>query len=255
MTIWEKLTVITAAVLAAVGAVFLTLRVIGMRFSGFVLWGIAALLLLELGLDRWANRDRKGWYVRLGFRAAVAMVLIPLAILEVFIIHEGQKPVPESECSAVIVLGAGVNGTQPSLTLRTRLDAALEYLEAHPDVPAVLTGGQGYGEETTEARCMYNYLTDRGIEESRLLLEEQATSTAENFAFSASCLAQAGVDAATEPIAVVTNDFHLFRAQIIAAKQGYTDTFGVSADLPWWWLTVNYYVRESFALVKTLIFD
>lgn len=65
----------------------------------------------------------------------------------------------------------------------------------------------------------------------------------------------AGIDAATEPIAVVTNDFHLFRAQLIAARQGYTDTFGVPAELPWWWLTANYYARESFAMVKTLIFD
>ena len=101
---------------------------------------------------------------------------------------------------------------------------------------------------------MYTYLTTHGVAEDRLLLEEQATSTAENFAFSRECLSAAGIDL-TEPIAVVTNDFHLFRAQIIAAKQGYADTFGVPAELPWWWLTANYYVRESFALVKTLIFD
>ena len=172
MTRGEKLTVLIAAVLAAVSAVFLTLRIIGMRFSGFVLLGVAALLLAELVLNRWAKRERRGWYVRLGFRAAVAMVLIPLAVLEIVVIHEGQKEIPETECQAVIVLGAGVNGTQPSLTLRTRLDAALDYLEDHPEVPAVLTGGQGYGENITEEQCMYNYLTARGIDGSRLLMEE-----------------------------------------------------------------------------------
>ena len=48
------------------------------------------------------------------------------------------------------MLGAGVNWHEPSLSLKTRLEAALDYLEDHgPDVPVVLTGGQGYGEEIT----------------------------------------------------------------------------------------------------------
>ena len=55
-------------------------------------------------------------------------------------------------------------------------------------------------------------------------------------------------------IGVVTNDFHMFRAKLIAQREGLT-TVGVPAELPWWWLTANYYVREAFALVKTLIFD
>lgn len=67
---------------------------------------------------------------------------------------------------AVIVLGAGVNGTEPSLSLRTRLDAALDYLERWPEIPVVLTGGQGYGEEITEAACMYAYLTEHGVDPS-----------------------------------------------------------------------------------------
>lgn len=43
----------------------------------------------------------------------------------------------------------------PSLSLKTRLDAALAYLEEYPEIPAVLTGGTGYGEEISEAdACM-----------------------------------------------------------------------------------------------------
>ena len=72
-----------------------------------------------------------------------------------------MTPLP---ADAVIVLGAGVNGTEPSLSLRTRLDAPLDYLEAHPDIPVVLTGGTGYGEEEiSEAACMYDYLTAHGV--------------------------------------------------------------------------------------------
>ena len=55
-------------------------------------------------------------------------------------------------------------------------------------------------------------------------------------------------------IAVVTNDFHCFRAHMIAQKQGLR-TVAVPAELPWWWLTANYYLREAFAVVKTALFD
>jgi uncharacterized SAM-binding protein YcdF (DUF218 family) len=55
-------------------------------------------------------------------------------------------------------------------------------------------------------------------------------------------------------IGVVTNDFHIFRAELIAERAG-LNTVGIPAELPWWWLTANYYVREAFATVKTLIFD
>ena len=97
-------------------------------------------------------------------------------------------------------------------------------------------------------------LTALGIAEDRLLLEERSTSTAENFAFSKAVLVENGVEPASAVIAVVTNDFHCFRAKLLAQRQG-LQTFGVSAPLPWRWLTANYEVREAFALAKTLIFD
>ena len=88
----------------------------------------------------------------------------------------------------------------------------------------------------------------------RYLLEDRSTSTAENFAFSKALLEEQGIQTDTAVIGVVTNDFHMFRAKLIARREGLT-TVGVPAELPWWWLTANYYVREAFALVKTLIFD
>ena len=79
-------------------------------------------------------------------------------------------------------------------------------------------------------------------------------SAARNFAFSKAVLEEAGIDTDTAVIAVVTNDFHLFRACLIARREGLT-TVGIPAELPWWWLSANYYLRESFAVVKTVLFD
>lgn len=107
------------------------------------------------------------------FSVSCGLVISLLVSLETNVLMN-RGGMPAIPADAVIVLGAGVNGTEPSLSLRTRLDAALDYLEENPDVPVVLTGGQGYGEEITEAQCMYDYLTTRGVTSERILLEEQA---------------------------------------------------------------------------------
>lgn len=252
---WEKVQCALMAALALAGMLLIAVRMWGMRFSGFLLLGAAALLALELWLDRWARRSKAGWWWRLAFRAAAGLVLVPLVLIEGVVIAEGHRQIAQEAPDAVIVLGAGVNGTSPSLSLKTRLDAALSYLEAHPDIPVVLTGGQGYGEDITEAACMYDYLTARGVEPERLILEEDASNTAENFEFSAPLLEAAGVEIGTDTVAVVTNDFHIARSRLIAAKKGYGVTYGVGAPIPWSHLEVNYYLREAFAVVKSVLFD
>ena len=251
----EKIQCVIAAVLALAGAVLLTVRAWGMRFSGFLLVGLAAVLVLELLLGHWSKASKTGRLCRRIFQTALTLVLVPLICIEIYVINVGSSDPSALPADAVVVLGAGVNGTQPSLSLYTRLTAALDYLEENPDVPVVLTGGLGYGEEITEARCMYDWLTARGVDPARLIMEEQAGNTAENFAFSKELLEEQGIDPAENLVAVVTNDFHIARSRLIAARQGYGHAFGVPAKLPWRHLEVNYYLRESFAMVKTWIFD
>ena len=254
MTKREKGFLVIAAVLAVFGTALMLLRGLGMRFSGILLLGIAALMLIYLILCRWEQRSMFGKWCRRIFCVGCAVVIGFLAGLERDVLRHrsGVVGIPGD---AVIVLGAGVNGTEPSLSLQTRLDAALEYMEWYPELPVVLTGGLGYGEEITEAQCMYDYLTARGIDGSRLILEEQATNTAENFAYSKPLLEAEGIDVESAWIAVVTNDFHIYRAGVIAKQAGYGPICGVPAELPWLHLEINYCIREAFALVKTLIFD
>ena len=255
MTKRENIQGAAAALLALAGVVLMTVRPWGMRFSGFLLVGLAVVLIVALLLDRWAAVSKTGRLCRRIFQTALTLVLVPLICIEVYVINVGRSDLSALPADAVVVLGAGVNGKSPSLSLYTRLTAALDYLEENPDVPVVLTGGLGYGEEITEARCMYDWLTARGVDPARLIMEEQAGNTAENFAFSKELLEEQGIDPAENLVAVVTNDFHIARSRLIAARQGYGHAFGVPAKLPWRHLEVNYYLRESFAMVKTWIFD
>ena len=255
MTKREKIQGAAAALLALAGVVLMTVRPWGMRFSGFLLAGLAAILIVALLLDRWAVGSKTGRLCRRVFQTALTLALVSLICIESYVINIGRSDLSALPADAVVVLGAGVNGTQPSLSLYTRLTVALDYLEENPDVPVVLTGGRGYGEEITEAQCMYDWLTARGVDPARLILEEQAGNTAENFAFSKELLEEQGIDPAEDSVAVVTNDFHIARSRLIAVRQGYGHAFGVPAELPWLHLEVNYYLREAFAMVKTWIFD
>ncbi len=225
------------------------LQVPGVRFSAALSAGIGCLFLIWAALGRLPGNP--GRILRRLFAAGLAALTVILGCFEAVIFAHGEEDSSALPVDAVIVLGAGVNGETPSLTLRTRIEAARSFLETHPGIPAVLSGGQGSGENITEAEAMRRELTEFS---DRLILEERSTSTAENFAFSKVLLKEAGIDTETAVIAVVSNDFHLFRAKLIARREG-MQTVGVPAELPWWWLTANYYLREPFALVKTLIFD
>lgn len=150
------------------------------------------------------------------------------------------------EDSTVLVLGAKVsNSGEPTLILRDRISAAEEYLTAHPKCSAVLTGGKGSDEVISEAECMYNTMVGDGIDPERLYLEDKATDTVENFAFSQKIIEE---NALNKNLAVVTDGFHQFRARIIAQKQGITSAIGsVNAHTRLVFIP-TYAVREWFAL-------
>ena len=155
-------------------------------------------------------------------------------------------------CPEGAVTGVDVRGGSPGTRDTDALNPVCNREVVHA---VVLTGGTGYGEEISEAACMYDYLTAHGVEPGRLILEDQASNTAENFALSKPLLYEAGVDPAEGRVAVVTNDFHIARSELIAAREGYGDVAGIPAPLPWVHLEINYTLREAFAMVKTFLFD
>ena len=153
-----------------------------------------------------------------------------------------------SDDPTVLVLGCGVYGENPSIMLRERMDAALEYLNAHPDAHAVLCGGMGPGEDITEAECMYRYMTERGIDPSRLHLESASTSTAENLELGSDVIISEGLN---PEVLIVTSEFHEYRAGLIADKLGIAH--GALPAHTAWWLLPTFYVRELYAVVYEIM--
>ena len=141
-----------------------------------------------------------------------------------------------------------------SILLRSghHITAAFDYMTAHPDCIAILSGGQGPDEPMTEARCMFDELVGMGIDPERLWLEDRSTTTWENMKFSQSLLEE-NTGSVPEQIALVSSEFHLFRAQLFARRFGF-DTVGVPAATTLPFLKVNYFIREAVAVWYYLIF-
>ena len=147
----------------------------------------------------------------------------------------------------IIILGAQVRGKKITDSLKRRLDKGLEYLRRFPDTKVIVSGGQGPGEDISEADAMAGYLISCGISSDCVILENRSTSTRENFAYSRKFL-----DPARQSIGIVTNGFHMYRAALIAGQEGYRYIHMIPASAnPVFQL--NYLVREFFAVLYFLI--
>lgn len=234
---------ILAAVCAAAGAACCFVYT-PMRFAGVLLFCAAVYLAVWFALGR-MNRGRVRRVLRSVLAAVLVVGLIVFAVLEARVVSYGHTD-REPDVAAVVVLGAGVNGTRPSLSLQARLEAALDYVSDKPDIPIVVTGSQGPGEEISEGQCMAQWLEDHGIAPERILIDEQADNTEENVYYAKELLRGQGIDTAAN-IAVVTANYHLYRASLYWETPGMVP---VAAHMPksYWLLDVNYYIREAFAV-------
>lgn len=221
------------------------------RFSAYLSFGASLLALCFSVLGLLSRRHGKTARILKTMLIVLLCIFLLCAVVTGVFIGRASLGSPQEKCDYLIVLGAGVNGTVPSLSLRDRLLAAKTYLEANPDTLCIVSGGQGPGESITEARCMADWLTGQGIAESRILLEDKATSTQENIAFSLD-LIEARTGVRPSSAGLVSSEYHLFRAGLMAKGQGLT-AIGIPADTHRTSLKINYFLREIVAVWYYLI--
>lgn len=222
----------------------------GAAMTGFLL--LAAVFLWWPGFLRllgriWAKPLGKVLLLVVGVGSGV--VILTLAVLFCLVATKLWSS-PKEPCPTVIVLGCQVKGSNPSLLLSFRIDAAAEYLEANPAAAAILTGGRGPGEDVTEASCMYEALVARGIDPARLYLEEKARNTRENLEFSKALMEREGLRG---PAVIISNDFHIYRALKMAGDLG-LPAQGLAARSNWY-SRPTYMLREAMALVQYAFSD
>lgn len=215
---------------------------LGMLFFGCLfLWGIFQNKLIEKGIThKWARVLR-------GVLISGYCVLTLLFAFESVLIIDAINATPPTDAT-LIILGCSVNGETPSQMLRLRIDAAERFMKENPGSKAVLSGGQGPGEDITEALCMYRELTERGITVDRLYIEDRSTSTRENIDFSKEIILRENLNT---NVAVVSNNFHLYRASL-SVKDAGLEFYSVSAFTPYP-LLATYVMREYMGILAQWI--
>lgn len=168
----------------------------------------------------------------------------------------GAHDVIRGDPQVMIILGCRVMpGGEPSILLQDRLDTALDYLDDHPEMTVVVSGGQGSNEPTSEAACMADYLEEHGVDSDQILLEDQSSNTKENLICSRELLEEHGIVVLSDEVLVVSNGFHLTRAQMLAERYGYQSVSVLAAPTSHIPSRIQMYIREPLALAKSFFFD
>lgn len=218
-----------------IGTVTGALLSVGFLFYGRFMAGIQ---------EKWnmAARTAGGRMFLFALKGIAALILLVVLVETALMVRAAWNHPPKN--TAAVVLGCSVKGRKPSRILQERLEAAYGYLMENPEAVAVLSGGRGKGEEISEAECMFAYLTAKGIDESRLFLEDASTTTRENLMFSREILQRQGLG---DRITIITSEFHEYRANKTAEKVG-LESYSTPAHTFFLYLP-TYYIRELYGIL------
>lgn len=237
------LTIIGAVLaLAVFGFTFGTACLIGVGVF-FVVYGMTFTTTLNI------NVNLKLLMAQRVLSCILLLGLISFIGIEI-LIFESQKSDNNVQADYAIILGAGIQGEKPSVTLRRRLDRGVEYLNANPNAKVVTSGGFGEGTTVSEAEVMKRYFIMQGINESRIIKEEPSTTTDENLKFTKQLLTRL-TGREVQDILIITSDYHMCRAKYIASRY-YSKAYGISSETPTT-VRVNYAVREYVAVLKMMV--
>lgn len=255
----NKLQQITRLGLGIVFAVLAVLMIIPLFFRT---WNAGSLCFLALGIVgltvcifwekvfRFVCVKRKRrilFYGLLGLFATGICWCIALS----FFISRAKPEIPtEKENLPVLILGSKVDGTEPSADLQQRIDTAADWLLSHPSSVAVACGGKGTGEEVTEAEVIREKLLQKGIGPDRILLENRSVNTEQNLFYAEKVLLEN--DLPSKEVLLLTDDYHLYRALLIARQNGF-NAWGISASTPPW-IFPALFARELFVVTKYFVF-
>ena len=182
---------------------------------------IMCVVLLLFALDvrfgfwtklKWKAAKVCGWILRCVVILLSAVILYFCARVVV-----GMVITSSGSTDYALVLGMALENGKPTKDLISRIDVAKEFLDKNPSSTLILTGGNPDESGRTEAAVMKELLLERGASGDKLILEDQAATTKDNFANAAKL-----VDP-TSPIFLITSNYHMDRAVTTAKKAGFTN--------------------------------
>ena len=224
----------------------------GYSFTALVCLGIICVILFYTLIPLVGRIFPQGAKIAtIVFTAALLCGLALFSFTEYHII-QASFGTPGEEAEYLVVLGAKVRPDGPSVSLWDRIYAAVDYLTAHPETIAIVSGGQGADETISEAQSMHDELVKLGIDESRIWMEDKAGSTDENMRFSLD-LIQEKTGTRPDKLGILSSEYHLYRASLMAGQLG-IGFVGVPAETSRLSRLINHAMREVAGVWHFYIF-
>ncbi|WP_035783487.1 YdcF family protein [Butyrivibrio sp. MC2021] len=222
---------------------------VGSGTFSFVIWLAAgaffSLCFFLAGKGRWGKCPKK--------LRVVAYILLGIG-LSVFLIcqccilsHFFDKGEPDLDY--VIVLGAQMRSTGPSVIYKYRLQKTKEYLDSNPETICITTGGQGFNESMSEGEGGRDYLVSLGVDPERILVENRSLDTVQNIENAMEIIRSGSSDDNELKIGIITNGFHVFRGVHIAKRITDAKVCGIAAYMQFRFIPNNM-VRECFGILR-----
>jgi len=177
---------------------------------------------------------------------------IPLLLLSlVGAIYWQARTDEATRVDAIVVLGAAQWNGRPTDVLRARLDHALDLYEGGFAPYVIVTGGKQAGDAYTEAETSRNYLVERGVPEAAILLENTSHNTWGNI----EGIHQIEAARDIHSLLIVSDGFHLFRAEMMARHAGFEVHSSAAPGSPigkWSTNEFSYVLRETAGVIAFL---
>ncbi len=159
-----------------------------------------------------------GWVLRtVVVLFALVIVYFSCKVISGSVINTG------GQADNAIVLGLALENGKPTDDLLARLSTAQAYLKEYPEAHLILTGGNADESGRTEAAVMRDILADRGVADERMILEDRAESTKDNFRNTAQIIDPG------KPVVLISSNYHMDRAVQTAKNAGFSEILRLPA--------------------------
>ena len=177
--------------------------------------------------------------------AIVSAWLMIQAILSIVILCNSIS-FNTSKADKVFVLGYQLEDNRMSDTLIYRIDKAYEYAKRNPKSVIVVSGGITGKNTVSEASLMKIKLMSYGLEENRIITEENSKDTIENIKYCKNLVSNG------DDVVIISSHYHCARIKLIAKEQGLeVKTIGANCPIH---LLMNQLMIEKFAMLGILLF-
>lgn len=178
--------------------------------------------------------------------AAIVFVFFVLLAKNICLVIKETKGNTEEAPDYLMILGYRILNNTIDATLRSRIDAAADYLLKNPTVVAIPCGGiTQKDQKIPEAHVIAEELIKKGVAEERIILEDKSKTTEENF-INAKAIIDGVRQGNTVKTAFISSELHLHRAGRLAKEIGFEVT-SLPAESPE--AKVKNYLREALILI------